>query len=376
LPVRWSVTTSVSAAIGHSCSSVRAGGKAGKRGGKDNERDALTIAVMAARPRVTLLVPVLDEEAVLPPLLVRLAATADRIERSATIGADVELLFVDDGSTDRSFPLLREAAQRDPRIGVLRLSRRFGHAMALSAGLAAARGDAVAILDADLQDPPELVDEFLQRWRAGHEVVYGVRRRRTGGGLKRWAYAAYYRLLRRSASIEIPLDAGDFCLLDRRVVDLLVALPERSRFLRGLRSWAGFRQVGVPYDRPARAAGRAKYSWRGLFDLGLDGLLSFSHLPLRLVSVAGLVSAALALLGVAFYFVWWLVGFELGGRRPQDVAGFMTLTTLVLFFAGVQLLALGLVGEYVGRVFVEVKQRPGWVVAEKVGVAAREESPG
>jgi dolichol-phosphate mannosyltransferase len=315
----------------------------------------------AARTRLTLVVPLFDEEAVLPELERRLTAVANGLD------AEVAIVAVDDGSRDKTGELLRAWAAREPRLVVLRLARNFGHQMALSAGLAEARGDAVALLDGDLQDPPELLAEMVARWREGFAVVYGVRRNRQEGLLKRGAYALFYRLLRRMASLEIPVDAGDFCLLDRRVADVLVALPERSRFLRGLRSWTGFRQVGIPYDRPARAAGDAKYSWPRLFELGLDGLLNFSHVPLRLASYLGFATALLALAGLVFYFVWWAAGFEIGGRRPQDAAGFMTLATLLLFFAGVQLLSLGLLGEYVGRIFVEVKQRPGWIVAERIG---------
>lgn len=324
---------------------------------------------MAPRPRLTLLVPLFNEEAVLPELLSRLKATAGKLD------ADVEFLFVDDGSSDRTPELLREAAKSEPRLAVLRFSRNFGHAMALSAGLEEARGDAVAILDADLQDPPELVGEMLARWREGYAVVYGVRRNRKEGWLKRTTYALCYRLLQRAASIDVPTDAGDFCLLDRKVVDVLARLPERTRYLRGLRAWAGFRQIGIPFDRPARAAGETKYSWRRLFELGLDGFVSFSHMPLRLASYLGFATALLALAGLAFYFIWWLAGFEVAGRRPRDAAGFMTLTTLVLFFAGVQLLSLGIVGEYVGRIFVEVKRRPGWIVAERYGHGGRDAPP-
>jgi len=318
---------------------------------------------MPPRPNLTLLVPLCDEEAVIPELLRRLAAAADRLD------AEVDFLLVDDGSRDRTGELLREAAGREPRLAVLRLSRNFGQQMALAAGLSESRGDAVAILDADLQDPPELLGEMVARWREGYAVVYGVRRNRRESWPRRLAFAAYYRLLRRVAAIDVPVDAGDFCLLDRRVVDLLNRLPERSRFLRGLRAWAGFRQIGIPYDRPARAAGAPKYSWRRLLELGLDGLFSFSHVPLRLVSLLGIALSVCALLGVLFYLVWWSAEFRIAGRRPADVAGFMTLATLLLFFAGIQLLSLGLLGEYVGRIYVEVKQRPGWVVAERFGRA-------
>jgi dolichol-phosphate mannosyltransferase len=318
---------------------------------------------MPPRPRLTLIVPVFDEAAVLPELLPRLAAAADELD------ADVEFLFVDDGSRDRTIELLREAARREPRLSVIRLSRNFGQSMAIAAGLEEARGDAIAILDADLQDPPELLREMVARWREGFEVVYGVRRSRREGGLRRLAFALFYRLLRRASEVDLPADAGDFCLLDRKVVDVLVALPERTRFLRGLRAWAGFRQVGIPFDRPARAAGAPKYGWRRHFELGLDGIVSFSGAPLRLASWLGFAAALLALGGIAFYLAWWAGDFTLAGRKPRDVAGFMTLTILILFFAGAQLLCLGLLGEYVGRIYVEAKRRPGWIVAERIGRA-------
>ena len=216
-------------------------------------------------------------------------ALAERVTRcAAALDADVEIVAVDDGSRDRTGELLRDWAKRDARVVVLVFARNFGHQMALSAGLEEARGEVVALLDGDLQDPPELLPEMLARWRAGFDVVYGVRRNRQEGLLLRGAYALFYRLLRRAAQIDIPLDAGDFCLLDRRVVDVLVALPERSRFLRGLRSWTGFRQAGLPYDRAPRAGGRPKYTWRPLVELGLDGIVSFSHLPLRLARLARL----------------------------------------------------------------------------------------
>jgi glycosyltransferase involved in cell wall biosynthesis len=290
-------------------------------------------------PEVTILVPLFNEAQVFPKLECRLTALADQWD------FPTEILFVDDGSKDSTPDLVR------------------------------ARGKAVAILDADLQDPPELLSEFVARWREGNQVVYGIREKRKEGLLKRATYSLFYRLLDRLSTIPIPRDAGDFCLMDRRVVDELTAMPERSRFLRGMRSWAGFRQVGVPYERAARAGGTPQYTWKKLFQLGLDGLLSFSHAPLRLATVVGFLTGVAAFSLLLFYVGWWASGGAIAGRKPEDVGGFMTITTLLLFFSSIQFLLFGVLGEYVGRMFLEVKQRPGWIVAEHLGFVETESSP-
>jgi dolichol-phosphate mannosyltransferase len=321
------------------------------------------------RPELTILVPLFNEAPVFPKLVDRLRSLLDRWDFCA------EMLFVDDGSRDGTPDLLRELVAAEPRARALVLSRNFGHQAALSAGLEAARGKAVAILDADLQDPPELLTEFLARWREGHQVVYGIRRDRKEGILKRAVYALFYRVLDHLSAIPIPMDAGDFCLMDRRVVDQLVAMPERNRFLRGMRTWAGFRQVGVPYERGARAAGSPQYTWRKLFQLGLDGVLSFSHVPLRFATLAGILAGAGAFGLLLFYLAWWVSGASLAGRKPEDVGGFMTLTTLILAFSSMQFLFFGVLGEYLGRVFLEVKRRPGWIVAERLGFERNEPLP-
>jgi len=227
---------------------------------------------------ISVVVPCYNEEAVLPELRERLTAAAEAWDDT------YEIIAVDDGSRDRTFELLAEYHASDPRWKAIRFARNFGHQTAVSAGICHAAGDCVIVIDADLQDPPEQLHRFIAKWREGYEVVYGVRRKRKEGVLKRACYKMFYRLLGRCAQIEIPHDAGDFCAMDRAVVDLLNAMPERNRFVRGLRSWIGFRQVGLEYERDARAAGKTKYTPAKLVRLALDGLVSFSAAPLRLAT--------------------------------------------------------------------------------------------
>lgn len=275
-----------------------------------------------------------------------------------------EAVLVDDGSTDETWGRLRRVRRawgRKGRVRLVRLSRNFGQQAALTAGLDLARGRAVAILDADLQDPPELLREFVRRWRAGHEIVYGVRATRPEGLLKRAAYLAFYALLARMSPLDIPPDAGDFCLMDRRVVDLLRRMPERNRFLRGLRSWAGFRQAAVPYARPARAAGAPQYTWRKLFRLGLDGIAAFSYVPLR---VSALLGAAVAAGGFLFALFAAYARFAWPVPIPS---GWASQIVLISVLGGMQLVALGVIGEYLARVYDEAKQRPTYVVRDLEG---------
>jgi dolichol-phosphate mannosyltransferase len=243
---------------------------------------------------------------------------------------------------------------------VIELARNFGHQVAISAGLDHARGAGVIIMDADLQDPPEVLPEFIAKWREGHDVVYAIREQRKEGALKRATYAAFYRLLQRVAQIEIPLDAGDFCIMDRRVVDLLNGMPERNRFVRGIRSWVGLSQVGLPYARQARHAGHPKYTFSRLIYLALDGLVSFSFLPLRVITLMGFaVSAVSILLAIAYTIQKITIGLS-----PP---GFATLTVALFFLSGIQLVTIGVIGEYVGRIFDEVKRRPLYVVNQRIG---------
>ena len=266
-----------------------------------------------------------------------------------------EFVFVDDGSGDRSVAILSDLVLRDPQISIIELARNFGHQIAISAGLEYSRGDAVVIMDADLQDPPEVLPDFIKKWQEGNDVVYAVRKNRKESVLKRTAYKIFYRMLKRIASIDIPLDSGDFCIMDRRVVEELKMMPERNRFVRGIRSWVGLKQVGLVYERDARFAGKTKYTFTRLLYLALDGLISFSYMPLRLITLSGLGVSILSIFLAVFYTIKKIFF----GLSPP---GFATLVVSIFFFSGVQLITIGVIGEYVGRIFEEVKQRPLYIV--------------
>ncbi len=303
---------------------------------------------------ISIVIPCHNEEPVLPQLFARLSSAA------AEWPDDYEVILVDDGSTDGTWSWINRLRDRDPRWKGLSLARNFGHQAAIGAGLHYARGDAVVVLDADLQDPPELIADMIQRWREGFEIVYGVRARRTEGPLKRWCYALYYRLLARVSEVPIPRDAGDFCLMDRRVVKALRAFPEQRPFWRGLRSWSGFRQIGIPYDRPGRKAGVSHYSWLKLLRLASDGLFAMSRAPLRAVTWAGSLACALV-----------LVRMVIGWCQGQGAVGGGTLLWCGLSLAAVQLLSMGVLGAYVGRIYDEARRRPRWLVAATVGLPRR-----
>lgn len=305
-------------------------------------------AASLSPPMLSIVIPVFNEEENLPALHARLTRTLTEQ------GLDYEIVFVDDGSHDRSPEILRRLEAEDHRVVVVEFARNFGHQVAISAGLEHTRGRVVSIMDADLQDPPEVLHTFLAKWQEGWEVVYAVRTERKEWWGKRLAYAGFYRLLQRVANIEIPLDAGDFCVMDRKVVDLLVRMPERNRFVRGIRSWVGFRQVGVPYERQTRHAGTPKYTLRKLIYLALDGLVSFSHMPLRIITLLGFTVSLLSFLVALFYFIKKLT-------IGVGVAGFTTLVVSIFFLAGIQLMTIGVIGEYIGRISDEVKHRPLYV---------------
>lgn len=314
---------------------------------------------------VSIVIPCYNEEAVLPRLFSRInAAFADWTDTW-------EVICVNDGSQDKTWELLREQASRDSRWKAIGFARNFGHQTAVSAGLYHASGDAVIVMDADLQDPPEELHRFIAKWREGYHVVYAVRTRRKEGPLKRACYWAFYRLLARVSKNPIPLDSGDFCIMDRRVVDVLNAMPERNRFVRGLRAWAGFRQAALAYERQARAAGEVKYTLSKLVSLAVDGLLSFSSIPLRLATYLGLAVSTLASCGVAFTLLQRVFSpfFESLGLGP--VPGFATIVISILFLGGVQLVCIGILGEYQGRIYEEVKRRPHWVIADAAGLAPK-----
>lgn len=322
---------------------------------------ALTPQIRATTPpTLSVVVPLFDEHENLPALYSRLTAALD------PLGEPFELVFVNDGSRDATPAMLDLLAATDARVTAVHLSRNFGHQPAVTAGLDHARGAAVIVMDGDLQDPPEVLPQFVAQWRAGHEVVYAVRTKRKEGPVKRLGYFAFYRVLRAVAELDIPLDAGDFCLMDRTVVDSLAALPERVRFVRGLRTFVGFRQVGIAYERDARAAGRPKYTFRKLVGLAVDGILNFSSYPLRLVTYLGLLSAAAAA-GLAAWAVYDAVS------NQSTPRGWASTIVVVLFMGAIQLISLGVVGEYVRRIFLEVKGRPPYIVGR---VARQGSEPG
>lgn len=270
-----------------------------------------------------------------------------------------ELVIVDDGSTDGTPAIVAGLAAGDPRVKVVTLARNFGHQAALSAGLEHARGDAVVMLDSDLQDPPELIPEMVEHWRRGSDVVYAVRRARAGETrFKLWTAHAFYRLLRRLTDIDVPPDAGDFRLMDRRPLDALLAMRERSRFLRGMTVWVGYTQTAIEYDRDARFAGETKYTLGRMVKFSLDAIVSFSSTPLQLATLFGFLCSALA---------FALVPLVVAGRILDIfVAGIPTTLVLILLLGGVQLICVGIIGEYLGRIYDEVKRRPLYVVRDRI----------
>ena len=310
---------------------------------------------------LTVVIPIFNEEETLAELRQRLTATLDGLP-----DVDWTVLYVNDGSRDRSLEIIEAQRREDPRLRCLDLSRNFGHQAAVSAGLDHADGDAVVVMDGDLQDPPEVVGRFLERWRDGYEIVYAQRRKRKESILKRAAYASFYRLLRWMAKIDLPLDAGDFSLLDRRVVEVLRSMPEHNRFIRGLRSWVGFRSTGVEYERDERFAGRSKYSLRGLMRLALTGFVGFSTFPLRMAVWLGFAAAA-----VGFAVAAWATIAKLAGAVTP--VGWASTVAVILFVGGVQLLVLGVIGEYLGAVYDEVRRRPVYIVRQAIGLGPGDE---
>ena len=308
-------------------------------------------------PDVSIVVPIYNEEAVIEPLHSRLLQVL-----GPNGGQSFEVIFVNDGSRDRSAALVDSICNADRRFKALHFSRNFGHQAAVTAGLRAVSGKCAVVIDADLQDPPELINDMLAKWREGYQVVYAQKARREGPNpLLRAAYYTYYRILRRMTEVDVPPDTGDFCLMDRQIVDLLNAMPERNRYVRGLRAWLGFRQTAILFDRPARFAGNTKYSFGRLIGLATDGVLSLSKAPLRLATYMGFaVSLASFLLGVVFA-IQQLTGTSRAAR------GWASTIVVVLFLGGVQLICLGVIGEFIGRIYDEVKQRPLYVVARTTG---------
>lgn len=317
--------------------------------------------------RVSLVIPCYNEADVLPLLYERLTRAAE------SWGVDYEVILVDDGSTDATWSLMLDIQAQNPRWKMIRLARNFGHQVALWAGLKAATGEVIAVLDADLQDPPEELPRFFAKWAEGNDVAYAVRRKRKEGLFKRAAYFLYYRILGALSEIAIPLDAGDFCVMDRRVLQSMLATHEPRPFVRGLRAWVGFKQVGVEYERDARAAGEPKYSFRKLMELALNGIFSFSTRPLRLATYMGLIVSFTAFLGVVFTFCQRLFAEQFASFGLAPVPGFATIVIAILFLGGVQLLCLGVLGEYIGRIHERVMDRPTPTIRETVGLTRNPE---
>ncbi len=309
-------------------------------------------------PKLSVVIPIFNESPILPELLARLKQTLD-----CQPGGPHEMVFVDDGSTDGTLDQLEIASQQDERIVVVSLSRNFGHQAALSAAFDFATGDVVIAMDADLQDPPEAIPQFLALYQQGFDVVYAIRVKRKEAWFKRLCYATFYWLVDRLSPVSLPRGAGDFGLMSRRVVDLVRMSPERHRYLRGLRTWYGFRQVGVEVERAARHGGEPKFSLRKLFQLAFDGIFAFSIIPIRVATLVGSIVVACAL-AFAAYALFAKLFFEESTRRSPQ--GFTALLFAITFLGGMQLLFLGVVGEYIGRIYDEVKRRPHYVVKKIV----------
>ncbi len=307
-------------------------------------------------PQYSLIIPIFNEAETLPELYRRVSTVMDQMD------GPVELILVDDGSRDRSLAMIRELHQRDQRICYLSLARNFGHQIAVTAGLNFAQGQGIVVLDADLQDPPELIPDMVDRWRQGYQIVYGQRtRRKQEGWFKRLTAYGFYRCLSQLADVEIPMDTGDFCLMDRQVVDLLNTMPERNRYIRGLRAWVGFRQTAVHFQREPRFAGTVKYTFSKSLALAIDSMIGFSRVPLRLATYLGLLSGGLALLMVFLVLYWRLFD------PSAALIGYSIITMAIFFLGAVQLICIGILGEYIGRIYEEVKGRPLYTLKEVEG---------
>ena len=302
--------------------------------------------------RLDAVVPIFNEEEILPELDARLRTVL------SDVGYDWRIIYVDDGSIDGSGARLAALAAEHPRVSVVHLSRNFGQQLAIAAGLAMADADAVVLLDGDLQDPPEVIPDLVEKWEEGHDVVYAIKRKRKEGWLKRKMFSLFYIILRRMSSVDIPANAGNFSLMDRSVVELINSMPERSRYVSGLRAYVGGRQIGVEFERAERFAGDPRQSPGRLIRMALDAFFAFSDLPLKLATFLGFVVS-----GVAFLVLMTVLYKKLILGGDQAIAGWASTMTSILFLGGIQLLSVGIIGEYIGRIYNETKARPAWVVA-------------
>lgn len=303
---------------------------------------------------ISIVIPVFNESGTIPELHRRLGEAMGKVREQ------YEIIFVNDGSRDGSGETLKRIAAADGCTKMIDLARNFGHQVAISAGIDFARGDAVILMDGDLQDPPELLPDLIARWKEGYEVVYTVKRSRKEGALKRFAFHAFYRLMQRFSSIPVPMEAGNFSLLDHKVMTVLRAMPERNRYIAGMRAWAGFRQTGIEFDRGARFAGKPQMTLVRLLNLAFDGIFSFSNAPLRLATYVGVVTAVMS-----FLVMLWVLYEKLFTTKATP--GWASPVVSILFIGGLILLTLGIIGEYLGRIYDEVKHRPLYVIRDKVG---------
>ena len=303
---------------------------------------------------ISVIIPIFNEASTLPVLRQRLS------DALAPLHEAFEVILIDDGSSDSSFVLMQEINREDARFKVIRLSRNFGHQIAISAGMDLASGDVALLMDGDLQDPPELIPRMLAAWREGHQVVYTVKRTRKEHPLKRFAFNAFYRVMHSVSEIDIPVGAGNFSLIDRAVLDVLRSMPERNRYVSGMRAWAGFRQTAIWYDREARYAGEPQMSFGRLVRLALNGIFSFSDVPLRLAIYLGVSAAVLSFCGGLYVLYEKLF-------TDKAILGWASTIISILFVGGLILLTLGVIGEYISRIYEEVKHRPLYVIREKIG---------
>lgn len=302
----------------------------------------------------SIIIPLYNEELTLPELRSRL------IQATVSLDTSFEVILIDDGSEDRSFEIMKKIHEQDARFKIIRLSRNFGHQIAISAGMDVAQGDAIILMDGDLQDPPELLPQMIAKWKEGYQVVYTIKMSRKENSVKRLAFTAFYRVLHALSSIQIPMDAGNFSLLDRRVVEVMKHIPERHRYISGLRAWVGFKQIGIEYDRGARFAGEPQMSIGRLFSLAFDGIFSFSNIPLRAAAYVGFIAASISFAGGLFVMYEKLF-------TDKAILGWASTIVTITFLGGLTLMTLGVIGEYIGRIYDEVKQRPLYIISEGIG---------
>ena len=311
---------------------------------------------MINQPIYSLVIPIYNEEENITEMYRRSHNVMEQLD------GDAELILIDDGSRDRSLNMMRELHHRDNRVHYLSLARNFGHQIAVTAGLNFVQGKCIIVMDADLQDPPELILTMLEKWHQGYQVVYAQRiSRQQESRLKRLTAYLFYRILRRLAKVDIPVDTGDFCLMDRQVVDILNSMPERNRYIRGLRAWVGFRQTSVLFERNPRFAGDVKYTFGKSLSLAIDGIISFSTVPLRLATYLGIISAAIAMIMIILVLYWRIFA------PVSHLIGYTLITISMFFLGSVQLICIGILGEYIGRIYEEVKGRPLYTLKETGG---------